>query len=32
MLSVAHGATSEIQRDYPFKGRLEELLPWIAEN
>ena len=31
MLSVAHGATGDIQRDYPFKDRMAELLPWMTD-
>lgn len=29
MLSVAHAATRELERRYPFVGRMAELLPWF---
>lgn len=31
MLSVAHGADLGQQRDYPFKDRIAELLPWMDD-
>jgi len=30
MLSVAHAGVCESQREYPFKDRIAELLPWMA--
>lgn len=32
MLSVAHAADGDGQRDYPFRERISELLPWMAPN
>ncbi len=29
MLSVAHAATRDQQRDYPFKDRIADVLPWM---
>jgi len=29
MLSVAHAASGGVQRAYPFRGRIAELLPWM---
>lgn len=31
MLSVAHAAEQGQQREYPFKDRLSELLPWMSD-
>ncbi len=31
MLSVAHTADRDAQREYPFKDRIPELLPWMAD-
>ncbi len=30
MLSVAHAATRDVERPYPFVGRMPELLPWLS--
>lgn len=30
MLSVAHAATRDQQRDYPFKDRIADVLPWMG--
>jgi len=31
MLSVAHAAVRDVQRPYPFKRRLADVLPWMAD-
>jgi hypothetical protein len=31
MLSVAHAADGDAERDYPFKERIAELLPWMDD-